>query len=390
MTDLQHDPSSQDISPAERLRRVDNYLSLRGATAEQIADIHESYVRAGFIKNPHVEVHTVPASDVSNENLSDASSSKPDAFLLSRYLDKGSQHVGSVVEEFGNFIESKPAAKLALEGADFMAGPVIFGVKRVPVVEKMIDKVTGEMTDLLAGGFERAGYVGSDVQHGANGTTVILSVGIGGIVGAVKKLGKSIDFSRNTAQVAERTIETTPIPIRNAELIGADGKVISRQNPLTDALEPSVPDLSKGGVKSTPIVAGQISAVEHAGGSQVLASGPQVYAPDLSHVTGKGATVRNRAIDSIIKEDFPNLNLTHTPEYNPFLRTGIAQEGAGTQIGKTNFSSRDSLRDVIVHEELHHRWWERGIYEHHPAGSAQESRFYETIDRYKRMRGWNE
>ncbi|WP_217635118.1 hemagglutinin repeat-containing protein [Janthinobacterium sp. OK676] len=253
VTDLQHDPSSQDISPAERLRRVDNYLSLRGATAEQIADIHESYVRAGFIKNPNVEVHTVPASDVSNENLSDASSAKPDAFLLSRYLDKGSQHVGSVVEEFGNFIESKPAAKLALEGADFMAGPVIFGVKRVPVVEKMIDKVTGEMTDLLAGGFERAGYVGSDVQHGANGTTVILSVGIGGIVGAVKKLGKSIDFSRNTAQVAERTIDTSSIPIRNAELIGADGKVIARQNPLTNAWEQTVPALSKDGVNSASV-----------------------------------------------------------------------------------------------------------------------------------------
>ncbi|MCA1859153.1 hemagglutinin repeat-containing protein [Janthinobacterium sp. HSC-3S05] len=253
VTDLQHDPSLQDISPAERLRRVDNYLSLRGATAEQIADIHESYVRAGFIKNPNVEVHTVPASDVSNENLSDASSAKPDAFLLSRYLDKGSQHVGSVVEEFGNFIESKPVAKFALEGADFMAGPVIFGVKRVPAVEKMIDKVTGEMTDLLAGGFERAGYAGSDVQHGANGTTVILSVGIGGIAGAVKKLGKSIDFSRNTAQVAERTIETTPIPIRNAELIGADGKVIAHQNPLTNVWEQTVPALSKDGVNSASV-----------------------------------------------------------------------------------------------------------------------------------------
>ncbi len=73
-----------------------------------------------------------------------------------------------------------------------------------------------------------------------------------------------------------------------------------------------------------------------------------MYASDLSHVSGSGASVRNRAIGSIIKEDFPNLNLTYKPEYNPFIRTGIAQEGAGTQIGKTNFSSRDSLRDVII------------------------------------------
>ncbi|NHZ93855.1 hypothetical protein F2P45_33380 [Massilia sp. CCM 8733] len=144
------------------------------------------------------------------------------------------------------------------------------------------------------------------------------------------------------------------------------------------------------GANSSAVVGGRAAAVEHAGGAQVYATGPQVYAPDLGHVTGKGAVVRNRAIDSIVKEDFPNLNLTYTPEYNPFLRTGIAQEGAGTQIGKTNFSSRDSLRDVIVHEELHHRWWERGIYDHHPVGSVKETRFYDTIDRYKRMRGWNE
>jgi len=115
------------------------------------------------------------------------------------------------------------------------------------------------------GGFERAGYVGSDVQDGAIGTTVILSTGIGGIVGAVKKLGKSIDFSRNTAQVVERTIENTPIPIRNAELIGADGKVIARQNPLTNAWEQSVPSLSKDGVSGSavnPLRAGQLYEVE--------------------------------------------------------------------------------------------------------------------------------
>ena len=44
-----------------------------------------------------------------------------------------------------------------------------------------------------------------------------------------------------------------------------------------------------------------------------------------------------------------------------------------------SFESRAALRNTIVHEELHHRWWSRGIMDHHPAGSAKEARFYETI-----------
>ena len=114
----------------------------------------------------------------------------------------------------------------------------------------------------------------------------------------------------------------------------------------------------------------------------------QVYTPDLSNVTGKGANARQRAIDSILKEDFSNLNLTHKPEYSPHINTGVAKQNNGTQIGKNMFSSRNDLRNTIVHEELHHRWWKRGLKDHHPLGSAKEKRFYKTVDRYMKMRGW--
>ena len=115
---------------------------------------------------------------------------------------------------------------------------------------------------------------------------------------------------------------------------------------------------------------------------------PQVYTSDLSHVTGKGAKARNRAIEAILKEDFPDLKLTYKPKYSPFIRTGIAQKDMGTQIGKNMFSSREDLRDTIIHEELHHRWWKKGIFNHHPRYSYKEERFYETIEKYMRMRGW--
>ncbi|EOZ5871936.1 hypothetical protein MZU56_21575 [Escherichia coli] len=91
---------------------------------------------------------------------------------------------------------------------------------------------------------------------------------------------------------------------------------------------------------------------------------------------------------AILKEDFAYLKLTYIPQYNPFMRTGIAKLGEGTQFGKNSFSSRAELRDVIIHEELHHRWWKRGLNDHHPKGTEMEQKFYETIRRYKRMRGW--
>ena len=116
---------------------------------------------------------------------------------------------------------------------------------------------------------------------------------------------------------------------------------------------------------------------------------PQYYTADLSQVTGKSAKARQKAIDAILKEDFSDLNLTYKPEYSPFIRTGVAQRNTGTQIGKRMFASRNDLRDTIVHEELHHRWWKRGIYDHHPMGTDKERLFYETIKRYKEMRGWN-
>ncbi|MEW1659732.1 hypothetical protein [Streptomyces sp. NPDC093707] len=54
-----------------------------------------------------------------------------------------------------------------------------------------------------------------------------------------------------------------------------------------------------------------------------------------------------------------------------------------------HFESRGQLRDSLVHEELHHRWWNRGLMNHHPGyGEGTSDRFYATITRYFKMRGW--
>ncbi|MGW1552696.1 hypothetical protein [Streptomyces sp. NPDC002346] len=114
------------------------------------------------------------------------------------------------------------------------------------------------------------------------------------------------------------------------------------------------------------------------------------WTADLSHLTGKTAKSRNRAIDAMIQEDFPDLRFTHQPQYSPWVSTGLAKPNRGTQVGWKRFGSRDDLRTTLVHEELHHRWFARGVPgEHHPRdGSGNSARFYGTINRYKSMRGW--
>ncbi len=119
--------------------------------------------------------------------------------------------------------------------------------------------------------------------------------------------------------------------------------------------------------------------------------GRSPWTEDLSHVNGKASKARNKAIDSVVKEDFPDLKLTHKPQYSPFASQGVAKKGAGTQLGKKPFSSRKKLRDTIIHEELHLRMWKQVINgkHHSPDEYVPNERFYKVIKRYKRMRGWD-
>lgn len=125
--------------------------------------------------------------------------------------------------------------------------------------------------------------------------------------------------------------------------------------------------------------------VQHQGGHA-----GNTWTADLSHVTGKTARSGNRAIDAMIRRDFPDLNLTYRPQFSPWVRTGIAKPYTGTHVGWTRFSSTNDLRNSIVHEELHHRWFARGVLgDHHPRDfSGTSDEFYGIVGRYMRMRGW--
>lgn len=125
---------------------------------------------------------------------------------------------------------------------------------------------------------------------------------------------------------------------------------------------------------------------EHAGsGSRNKWATPE----QMKNATGKASRARRRVLSAVLKEDFQHLRFTHTPEYSPTVYSGMARPRTGTQIGRVPFESRLELRRTIAHEELHHRWFARGLTGHHPRdGSGTSEKFYYTVNRYLGMRGW--
>jgi hypothetical protein len=126
----------------------------------------------------------------------------------------------------------------------------------------------------------------------------------------------------------------------------------------------------------------------------------QSWTTDLTPYTGKRVKARNKAIRAVIKDNLPDLNLRYIPEFSPNATTGMArtyEPGRGTQLGHKSFEDRNTLIDVIVHEDLHHRWRDRGVEgDHHFRRGApypdslryKDMKFYATVARYMRMRGF--
>ncbi|MFD8789158.1 hypothetical protein [Kitasatospora sp. NPDC059599] len=89
-----------------------------------------------------------------------------------------------------------------------------------------------------------------------------------------------------------------------------------------------------------------------------------------------------------------------TPNTARRVRTGLSDPGQPVQIVRYRFSGRNDPRETIIHEELHHGWFERPqtyVRKHHPKPSearnaahlAQTDRFHEIVQRYMNIRGWN-
>jgi RHS repeat-associated protein len=141
-------------------------------------------------------------------------------------------------------------------------------------------------------------------------------------------------------------------------------------------------------------LAGERTALSESAGAELAATaggspGSAVYVADLSHVTGRTTQVRNAWIDATIARDLPGINFTFRARYSPFLEGafGIAKPFTGTQVSRTAFSSQYQLIDTLIHEEVHHRWFQRGIFNHH-ASPLLDSKLERTVNYYMKMRGF--
>ena len=179
--DLRFNPNAQNLSTGQRLARTNDYLSLIGATDEQISAVNRSYTDAGIGDKSHWR--SVPQGG-GIEVAGTATQTK--SFLGTTVLDDGVIGVGNVITKFGQFVDSNPIAKYALEGLDIVSGPVMYGVRHIPAVESLTGAAIGKISGFFGDGFSDAGRIDADVQYGAVGGTSILSVGATGFAGSIK------------------------------------------------------------------------------------------------------------------------------------------------------------------------------------------------------------
>ncbi len=113
----------------------------------------------------------------------------------------------------------------------------------------------------------------------------------------------------------------------------------------------------------------------------------------LTHtLAGRGAPSIQQGqhiVDTAVTEFLPRLKLRARPTYNPALdvsaRARVLSDGTRVaEIGPRSINSGyPETVDSLIHEDLHHRWWGRGVPSPH-----DHNRLQEVIERYCRMRGW--
>jgi len=109
-------------------------------------------------------------------------------------------------------------------------------------------------------------------------------------------------------------------------------------------------------------------------GTELRSAGQAAY-------RGPRAGQAQELIDEIVQNELANVRLSHYPEFDPsmpFMRYGEAVRGLYTRIGPLAVEEGHvETLIAIVHEEMHHRLWARGVptYLHHPYVEEVAQRF---------------
>lgn len=98
------------------------------------------------------------------------------------------------------------------------------------------------------------------------------------------------------------------------------------------------------------------------------------------------------AVDEVVAGDLGGVKFTAEPQYDPALTTyGEAVQGnrfvpAQTRVGQRATQSVGHMRETLLHEELHHRLWKRGVPSpHHPSKDAY---LKSVLIRFFKKKGW--
>jgi YD repeat-containing protein len=178
--------AGQDLSRDDVLGRTSDFLRLRGATDDQISQVGDIYANNKVLPL----VGNVEARW--NTEQSDDDTTTMQRTFVGKYVDNAMVGTGQVLSKFGEYVESNPIAKYALEGLDIVTGPATYALRNFTPVGDIINAAQSKVTSYIAGGLEGVGRTDIDAQNGGIGGMAMLSVGGSGFAGAYKGIRSAI------------------------------------------------------------------------------------------------------------------------------------------------------------------------------------------------------
>ncbi|WP_070273195.1 DUF6531 domain-containing protein, partial [Duganella sp. HH101] len=180
--------AGQDLSRDDVLDRTSDFLRLRNATDDQISQVRDIYANNKVLPL----VGNVEALWNVGKTANDATTRQ--RTFVGKYIDNAMVGTGNVLSTFGEYVESNPVAKYALEGLDIVTGPAAYALRNFTPVGDLINAAQSKVTGYISGGLQDVGRTDIDAQNGGIGGTAMLSVGAGGFAGMMKGVGSTLDI----------------------------------------------------------------------------------------------------------------------------------------------------------------------------------------------------
>jgi len=184
----------QDLSRDEVFGRTSDFLRLRGATDYQIREVGNIYAEKRILPLiGNVEARW-------NVGQTDSDTATRQKTFVGKYVDNAMVGTGDVLSTFGEYVESNPVAKYALEGLDIVTGPAAYALRNFTPVGAVLKSAQSEVTGFISDKLESVGRTQTEAQYGGVGGMAMLSVGGAGLTGTFKSIAVAIDDFRSAGK----------------------------------------------------------------------------------------------------------------------------------------------------------------------------------------------